>query len=218
MEEAFSKCNEIMEAESKVREDMKPLIKEIERISRSMSATMQQIHGKISQIEEICDKALSQVPELQTNFVQLSNSIPKGMQYKYQMSWKHSLGQVVFVFVLSEWLKNNHLVKLETITERVLGAARDNGLSIELEDYLFGICSVPNELSRLCVNSVTASNYTLPLRISQFVGEIYAGFRLLNLKNDGLRKKYDGIKYDMKKIEEVVYDISIRKLIPVPQQ
>lgn len=47
--------------------------------------------------------------------------------------------------------------------------------------------------------------------------------RLLNLKNDVLRKRYDSIKYDMKKIgsltdylhlllEEVVYDISIRGL------
>ena len=36
--------------------------------------------------------------------------------------------------------------------------------------------------------------------------------RLLNLKNDGLRKKFDGIKYDLKKVEEVVYDLSIRGL------
>ena len=39
------------------------------------------------------------------------------------------------------------------------------------------------------------------------------GFRLLNLKNDGLRKKFDSLKYDMKKVEEVVYDLSIRNLI-----
>ena len=37
-------------------------------------------------------------------------------------------------------------------------------------------------------------------------------YRLLNLKNDTLRKKFDGIKYDLKKVEEVVYDLSIRGL------
>lgn len=41
-----------------------------------------------------------------------------------------------------------------------------------------------------------------------------AGFRLLNLKNDHLRKRFDALKYDLKKIEEVVYDISIRGLKP----
>ena len=51
-----------------------------------------------------------------------------------------------------------------------------------------------------------------PLKISKFVSELYAGFQLLTLKNDGLRKRFDGIKYDLKKIEEVVYDVSIRKL------
>lgn len=37
---------------------------------------------------------------------------------------------------------------------------------------------------------------------------------MLNLKNDGLRKRFDGLKYDVKKIEEIVYDISIRGLRP----
>ena len=39
------------------------------------------------------------------------------------------------------------------------------------------------------------------------------GFRLLNLKNDMLRKKFDSLKYDLKKVEEVVYDLSIRGLL-----
>ena len=64
--------------------------------------------------------------------------------------------------------------------------------------------------ARLAVNSVTAGDYSRPLRISTFINEL--GFRLLNLKNDSLRKRYDGLKYDVKKIEEVVYDLSIRGL------
>lgn len=66
--------------------------------------------------------------------------------------------------------------------------------------------------SRLAVNSVTAGDYNRPLRISTFINELDSGFRLLNLKNDPLRKRYDGLKYDVKKIEEVVYDLSIRGL------
>jgi Translin family len=43
---------------------------------------------------------------------------------------------------------------------------------------------------------------------------------MLNLKNDTLRKKFDSIKYDLKKVEEVVYDLSIRGLNkpPLPDQ
>lgn len=46
------------------------------------------------------------------------------------------------------------------------------------------------------------------------MSNLNAGFRLLNLKNDGLRKRFDTLKYDVKKIEEIVYDISIRGLKP----
>lgn len=45
-------------------------------------------------------------------------------------------------------------------------------------------------------------DYDRPLRISRFVKEVHGGFQLLNLKNDLLRKRFDGIKYDIKKIEE----------------
>ena len=66
--------------------------------------------------------------------------------------------------------------------------------------------------SRLAVNSVTTGDYDRPVRIGAFVSELDSGFRLLNLKNDSLRKRFDGLKYDVKKIEEVVYDIRIRGL------
>lgn len=68
--------------------------------------------------------------------------------------------------------------------------------------------------SRFAVNSVTSGDYSWPLKISRFVTEMNLGFRLLNLKNDSLRKKFDALKYDLKKVEEVVYDLSIRGLKP----
>lgn len=67
--------------------------------------------------------------------------------------------------------------------------------------------------ARLCPNSIVNADFELPLRISKFCKEIHAGFGLLNLKNDSLRKRFDGMKYDIKKMEEVVYDISLRGLV-----
>lgn len=44
--------------------------------------------------------------------------------------------------------------------------------------------------------------------------DVHAGFQLLNLKNDNLRRKSDGVKYSVKKVEDVVYDLSLRGLLP----
>lgn len=89
-----------------------------------------------------------------------------------------------------------------------------DGFHLDIEDYLMGILQMASELSRFATNSVTLGDYDRPLQISKFVADLSAGFRLLNMKNDGLRKRFDGLKYDVKKIEEVVYDISIRGLRP----
>lgn len=56
----------------------------------------------------------------------------------------------------------------------------------------------------------------MAVRISAFVKDLHAGFQLLNLKNDILRKRVDGVKYAVKKVEDVVYDLSLRGLIPNP--
>ncbi|KAJ2166517.1 Translin-1, partial [Coemansia sp. RSA 560] len=52
-----------------------------------------------------------------------------------------------------------------------------------------------------------------PQHISAFASELYSGFQLLNLKNDSLRRRFDSIKYDIKRIEEVQYDLRVRNLI-----
>ena len=76
-----------------------------------------------------------------------------------------------------------------------------------------GVIQLSNELSRFTVNCVTNGDLERPMKIQVFLQEVLEGFRLLNLKNDNLRKKFDSIKYDMKKVEEVVYDLSIRGLV-----
>ena len=69
--------------------------------------------------------------------------------------------------------------------------------------------------SRLAVNSVTLGNYHRPFAISLFLAQLGSGFRQLNFKNDNLRKRFDALKYDVKRVEGVVYDITIRGLKPI---
>lgn len=66
------------------------------------------------------------------------------------------------------------------------------------------------------MNRVTMADYDSPVRFSQFAKQVSNAFSLLNLKNDNLRKRFDGIKYDVKRLEEIVYDLSLRGLVPPP--
>jgi hypothetical protein len=45
---------------------------------------------------------------------------------------------------------------------------------------------------RYVVNRVTAGDYDCPAKVASFLSDLYAAFRLLNLRNDFLRKRFDG--------------------------
>ncbi|CAI0472336.1 unnamed protein product [Linum tenue] len=81
---------------------------------------------------------------------------------------------------------------------------------LDVEDYLVGICFMSNEMPRYVVNQVTAGNYDCPRKVMKFLTDLHAAFRMLNLRNDFLRKKFDGMKYDLRRVEEVYYDVKIR--------
>lgn len=78
----------------------------------------------------------------------------------------------------------------------------------------YGLCNLFSELNRYSVNCVIRLDFAKPFIIKEFLTQIYDGFKLLNLKNDSLRKRFDAIKYDVKKCEEIIYDLSIRGLNP----
>jgi len=83
-------------------------------------------------------------------------------------------------------------------------------LDIGPENYLLGLCDLTGELARRAVFSVVKENYSEIIKIKEFVEEIYNEFLEFELRNGELRKKSDSIKWNMKKIEEILYDLKIR--------
>lgn len=97
-------------------------------------------------------------------------------------------------------------------------------LHISIRNYLQAVLVLCNELSRLALNSVTTAaasddsthpteSFLLPVIIGKFLKDVQAAYLSLNLKNDSLRRKTDALKYDVKNVEQVVYDLSLRRLI-----
>ncbi|CAI2193198.1 16266_t:CDS:2, partial [Funneliformis geosporum] len=164
----------------------------------------------------IIQKALEKFSEVKQHLAELSQLVPYQQYYRYNDLWNRTIQTSLYQAELIIYLKFEKLISLEEL-ENLCGVKvnLNNDIQtfhISVEDILHSFIALTNELSRLAVNSVTSGDYNRPLRISKFVKELYTGFQLLNLKNDALRKRYDAIKYHIKKIEEVVYDISLRNL------
>ena len=84
-------------------------------------------------------------------------------------------------------------------------------LNVSAEDYLSGICDLTGELVRKAIYDVIHKRFDDAIKIKELVHDIYGEFLKLHLRNGELRKKSDAIKWNLKKLEEVMYDISMRR-------
>ncbi|XP_065904514.1 translin-like isoform X2 [Dysidea avara] len=210
----FSEIQKHLTDEQTTREDIRTRVKQLEQSCREIYAVLQAVHQYSStEVSAICHNVSTQFGTAKDQLKELESLIPANSYYKFHDHWRNTLQRLVFLTSLTNYLMTGKLLSRAELSERLGIAARpEDGFHLDLEDYLMGILTMTSELARLAVNSVTLGNYTRPLEISEFVSSLSAGFQLLNLKNDALRRKFDSLKYDLKKIEEVVYDISIRGL------
>ncbi|CAK37773.1 recombination hotspot-binding protein [Aspergillus niger] len=185
-------------------------------------------------VKPVLDDATKEIIAQRDEVSRLKTVADKHPFYKYNGVWTRELQNLVRApsvtgvssIELCAWLggleeyKTNSSSSFLTIEEvgNFLGVPvnlkEQDAFHLTIEEYLLALISMVEELARLAVNSVTLGDYTRPVQIGNFIKDLFAGFQLLNLKNDILRKRSDGIKYSVKKVEDVVYDLSLRNLIP----
>ncbi|XP_015588315.1 translin [Cephus cinctus] len=216
----FNSFQDYLNSESELREEIRDIVKDIEKSARDILMILQNIHNENTIEENIivsqyCKKARELFGDVRQHYGKLATVVTPDQYYRFHDQWRFVTQRLCFLASLMIYLEMKILVSKQTVAE-ILGVqnSREDGFHLDLEDFLMGLLQLSTELCRFAVNSVTNGDYNRPIEISRFVNELNAGFRLLHLKNDMLRKRFDALKYDVKKIEEVVYDLSIRGLKP----
>ncbi|KII86871.1 hypothetical protein PLICRDRAFT_272511 [Plicaturopsis crispa FD-325 SS-3] len=206
--------NGLLDYDVELREKLREQITELDKKARTMVGILNKIHSTPSNsIPALVDTVRPILKSCQDTTAALAELVPPNQFWRWKDMWSNSLRTAVFSAALVEYLTSGTLLPLPKVSE-VLGINPEwkDRVALPAEDYLHGLISLVNELSRLAVNAVTMGDFEEPIRISLFVKGLFAGFSMLNLKNDTLRRRFDSLKYDIKKIEEVVYDVSLRKL------
>lgn len=83
-------------------------------------------------------------------------------------------------------------------------------LEVNPEHYLLGVIDLTGELVRKAVNSVTQGDFKTPLVIKELVHDIYHELQLFDFTGE-LRKKSDGVKYDVKKLEDLALQLKLKE-------
>lgn len=106
-------------------------------------------------------------------------------------SFKVAMQEYVEAICFYEFIKKN---KLPTSKE----------LKVDSEHYLLGVCDLTGELVRFGVNSAIKKDFNMAKKTKDFVEELYGELLKIDFRKSELRKKIDSVKWDLKKLEELL--------------
>ena len=84
-------------------------------------------------------------------------------------------------------------------------------LKLDAELYLLGLSDFTGELVRKAVFLAGKGEVDKVIKIKDIVDDIYGEMIGFDLRSGELRKKFDSIKYNLKKLEDLVLDLKIKK-------
>ncbi|KAK4689191.1 GPI ethanolamine phosphate transferase 2/3 subunit F, partial [Tremellales sp. Uapishka_1] len=219
VDNALTSVISLLEEDQNLRKTLKEAVEPLEEISRTAAAELMRLHStNASQHKDISEKTLKILEGCEAGWKNVASHLPSSEFYRYQYLVSPTLKNLVSSVVMARFILHDELTPAFAVSS-IIGVAKgvNEPLQLTAEDYLHGIIGMVNDLPRLSINAVTAQNFELPPKIAAFVNDIFASYSMLNLRNDALRRRFDTLKYDVKRCEDVVYDLTLRGLTPAPK-
>ena len=111
---------------------------------------------------------------------------------------KNAVQEYVEALLFYTYVKNNVIIGPEE-------------LKVDYESYLLGMCDLTGELMRFATNQFISENFDKVLDVKKILDLIYDELGLFDFRNSELRRKYDSIKYSVKKIDDLIIEIKKQK-------
>ncbi|KAI4614489.1 hypothetical protein J4E83_007143 [Alternaria metachromatica] len=217
-----------VDEDTATRDELRDIIQALEKHNRNVSFVLSRAHSTpVSELPDILKAAQEPIGNVIDTVGNLSQAASKMPYYKFNNMWSRQMQGACESALFWGWLGGykydggevqcGRLLTIEELGEifKIPVNLKDRDeFHLSLEEYLHSLMTLVEELTRLARNAVTLGDYERPLLINQFVKDLHAGFQILNLKNDSLRRRSDGLKYRVKDVEDVVYDLSLRNLLP----
>ncbi len=83
-------------------------------------------------------------------------------------------------------------------------------LKVTTEHYLFGLIDLTGELGRKAVQLAGKGKFKGVVKIRDAVSDIYGVLLNFDFRDSDMRRKFDSVKYDLKKLEDLVLDLKLK--------
>ena len=83
-------------------------------------------------------------------------------------------------------------------------------LKVTSGHYLMGLIDLPGELGRKAVQLAGKGDFKKVVGIRDAVSEIYGALLKFDFRDNEMRKSFDRVKYDLKKLEDLVLELKLK--------
>ncbi len=83
-------------------------------------------------------------------------------------------------------------------------------LKVRSNHYLLGLCDLTGEIVRKAVYLAGKDKFDEVVKFKDLVDTIYGELLKFDFREPELRRKFDSVKYDLKKLEDLVLDLKLK--------
>lgn len=116
----------------------------------------------------------------------------------YEGSYKIAVQEYVEAALYFSFVKTGKLIDIDVLAEH----------------YILGLCDLPGELNRRAVFLAGKGKVGEVSKIRDVVDSIYGEMLKFDFRDNEIRRKVDAIKYELRKLEDLMLDLKLRGRLP----
>ncbi len=120
-------------------------------------------------------------------------------ELQFSQTYKIAMQEYVEAICLYEFVRNNDL-------------PTQKELFVSAPDYLAGLCDLTGEVMRKANYLAINKKPNDAIRMKELVDKIYEQFLELDIRDQELRKKFDQVKYNLQKLEDLTLRLQTRRM------
>jgi translin len=184
-----------------IKLDLRTINKELQLFDKRRDIILQKAHEAIRFTKRLI-YAVHRDDKQSAALAKQMNQIIKNLrtrgELQYLPVYKVAMQEYVEAIVLYEFITHD---KVPTQKE----------LFVSAPDYIAGLCDLTGELMRKANYLAINNKPNEVTRMKELVDKIYEQLLLLDIRDQDLRRKFDSVKYNLQKVEDLVLRIQSRK-------
>lgn len=183
---------------NKVKKDLENYQEERNEIIGESRQVLQKSKTAIFALHRMDEKQTKEsIKDAESILKKLNRTYNKGNRLRFEGSYKAAVEEYVEAKMFYHVLQGKNLDKLEIET-------------IGPEEYINGLADLTGELVRQAILQATQGNYKVLREYKVFTEEI-VGYLLTLYLTGSCRQKSDDAKRNLKRLEQIIYEVEIRR-------